>query len=354
MGVHRARGNSPAVERHEGPAVPGQLAHLHAVSGGSGHGASSFKCGPAGSQGEPQKELPGYFSEYNFGVVLDMVTMKACPSPHCCYCGSLRLAVAVPPSVVAEQFPLGCQVALTQETHGVTALHPHSGSLERVYIFLSLLSVTTICGNLLVITSIIYFKQLHTPTNYLILSLAVADLLVGVLVFPFSMALSLSSCLHHEDLSYRYYAVCQPLTYRTKINVHVTSIMILVCWGTSVLIGIGIIIAGFSQGTCEEMCSVDVVLANVMGPVFSFYFPAIIMICIYLKIFLVAQKQLNSIQKTTCQDRKSGATVSKMERKATKTLATVMGIFLLCTVSWAGTTTLSLCLVFITSPGQPN
>ncbi|KAM7367583.1 hypothetical protein PAMP_013869 [Pampus punctatissimus] len=232
------------------------------------------------------------------------------------------------------------------------------------YIFLGLLSVTTICGNILVIMSIIYFKQLHTPTNYLIISLAVADLLVGVLVFPLSMAFSLGSCMYHEDFICkirdifdvilctcsilnlccisidRYYAVCQPLTYRTKINVHVTLIMILMCWGIAVLIGIGITIAGFSQGTCEEMCSVDVVLANVMGPVFSFYFPAIIMICIYLKIFLVAQKQVNSIQNTTCQNTKSGATVSKMERKATKTLATVMGIFLLCMCPYF------LCVVF--------
>ncbi|KAM7395022.1 hypothetical protein PAMA_006663 [Pampus argenteus] len=232
------------------------------------------------------------------------------------------------------------------------------------YIFLGLLSVTTICGNILVIMSIIYFKQLHTPTNYLILSLAVADLLVGVLVFPLSMAFSLSSCMYHEDLickirdSFdvilstcsilnlccisidRYYAVCQPLTYRTKINVHVTLIMILMCWGIAVLIGIGITIAGYSQGSCEEMCSVDVVLANVMGPVLAFYFPAIVMICIYLKIFLVAQKQVNSIQNTTCQNTKSGATVSKMERKATKTLATVMGIFLLCMCPYF------LCVVF--------
>ncbi|XP_071334657.1 trace amine-associated receptor 1-like [Trachinotus anak] len=247
------------------------------------------------------------------------------------------------------------------ESHNATYIFTIKPSIicVLVYIFLGLLSVATICGNLLVIISIIYFKQLHTPTNYLILSLAVADLLVGVLVFPFSMAFTVTSCLYHEDLfckirdSFdvslctssilnlccisidRYYAVCQPLTYRSKINVRVTAIMILVCWGISALIGIGIIVAGFSQGTCEEMCSVDVVIANTMGPVFSFYLPAIIMLCIYLKIFLVAQKQVNSIQST-----KSGATVSKMERKATKTLATVMGVFLLCLTPYF------LCIVF--------
>ncbi|XP_040920958.1 trace amine-associated receptor 1-like [Toxotes jaculatrix] len=215
-----------------------------------------------------------------------------------------------------------------------------AGLSLNVYIFLGSLSVSTVCGNLLVIISIIYFKQLHSPTNYLILSLAVADVLVGVLVFPFSMAFTVTSCLFHEDLFYRYYAVCQPLTYRSKINVRVTMIMILVSWGISALIGIGIIVAGFSQGTCEEMCSVDVVMANTMGPVFSFYLPAIIMLCIYLKIFLVAQRQARSIQNTTCQSTKSGAAVSKMERKATKTLATVMGVFLLCLTPYF------LCIVF--------
>ncbi|XP_031155869.1 trace amine-associated receptor 1-like [Sander lucioperca] len=209
-----------------------------------------------------------------------------------------------------------------------------------LYILLGILSVATICGNLLVIISIIYFKELHTPTNYLILSLGVADLLVGVLVFPFSMAFTVSSCMHHEHVLYRYYAVCQPLTYKTKINVHITVVMILVTWGVSVLIGIGIIIAGFSQGACEGMCSVDVVMANTIGPVLSFYLPAIIMLCIYLKIFLVAKKQVNSIQNTTSQSKKSGATVSKNERKATKTLAIVMGVFLLCLTPYF------LCIVF--------
>ncbi|XP_031155878.1 trace amine-associated receptor 1-like [Sander lucioperca] len=193
-----------------------------------------------------------------------------------------------------------------------------------------LLSVITICGNVLVIISVFYLQQLHTPTNYLILSLAVADLLVGIIVFPFSMAFSLSSCLYDEGLFYRYYAVCQPLTYRTKINHCVVVIMIVGCWGVSLLIGISIIIAGLNNEKCEEMCLIDVLIANTIGPILSFYLPVIIMLCIYLKIFLAAQKQARSFQNTTCQSKKSGATVSKNERKATKTLAIVLGVFLLC------------------------
>lgn len=65
-----------------------------------------------------------------------------------------------------------------------------------------------------------------------------------------------------------------------------------------------------------------------IGPIVAFYLPAIIMLGIYLKILFVAQKQASRIQNTICQ--KSGTTVSKMERKATKTLAIVMGVFLFC------------------------
>ncbi|KAG7244111.1 hypothetical protein INR49_005225, partial [Caranx melampygus] len=205
--------------------------------------------------------------------------------------------------------------------------------------------------------------------------------------------------LSNEKCEERYYAVCQPLTYRTKINHCVVVIMILLCWGISALIGIGVIIAGLSNEKCEERCLVDVLIANTIGPILSFYLPVIIMLCIYLKIFLVAQKQARSIWSTksgatlmfwgmlasalgpcglnnekcadgcfgdillanilgpifsfylpvivmlciylkiflvaqrqarSIQSTQSGAAVSKMERKATKTLATVMGVFLMC------------------------
>uniref|UniRef100_H3C4G4 Trace amine associated receptor 1 n=1 Tax=Tetraodon nigroviridis TaxID=99883 RepID=H3C4G4_TETNG len=218
-----------------------------------------------------------------------------------------------------------------------------------LYIFLGLLSVVTVCGNVLVIISVVYFKQLHVPTNYLILSLAVADLLVGVLVFPFSMAFTVTYCWYQEDsfckireifdvtlctasilnlccISIdRYYAVCQPLTYKSKINDRIIGIMILVSWGVAASIAIFIVYGGNVDGKCEESCLTDAVISTTLSCIFSFYLPVIVMLKIYMRIFFAARKQAKKIQNA-----KPGATVSKMERKATKTLAIVMGVFLLC------------------------
>ncbi|XP_075893860.1 trace amine-associated receptor 1-like [Nelusetta ayraudi] len=216
------------------------------------------------------------------------------------------------------------------------------------YIFLVFLSVITVCGNLLVTISVIYFKQLHTPTNYLILSLAIADLHVGIVVFPISMVFSFSSCLYHKTLFCRvresfdvslstcsilnlccisidrYYAVCQPLMYRAKITHNVIVCMILVSWVVSASIGIGVIVGGLDNEGCGEGCLIDI-LINTIGSALSFYLPVIIMLCIYMKIYLVARKQARNIQIL-----KSGATLSKIEMKATKTLSIVLGVFLLC------------------------
>ncbi|XP_034157766.2 trace amine-associated receptor 1-like [Pangasianodon hypophthalmus] len=237
-----------------------------------------------------------------------------------------------------------------------------------LYILFSTSSLITVIGNLLVIITVVHFRQLRTPTNYLILSLAVADLLVGGTVMPPSMIRSVETCWYlgstfckiHSSLDVtvctasilnlciisldRYYAVCHPLLYYSKMTPNTIRFMITVCWGISVSVGFGMIflelnILGnedlyYNNFVCEGTCMVF--QAKVGAMVFSmlcFYIPALIMLCVYMKILHTAQRQARAIQSTNAQMKTAGekATMSKSERKATKTLAIIMGVFL---TSW--------------------
>ncbi|KAK6301418.1 hypothetical protein J4Q44_G00274710 [Coregonus suidteri] len=59
--------------------------------------------------------------------------------------------------------------------------------MEKVFIggLLTMLTLLTICGNLLVVISVCFVKKLRQPSNYLIVSLAVADLSIALAVMPF-------------------------------------------------------------------------------------------------------------------------------------------------------------------------
>ncbi|XP_058246960.1 trace amine-associated receptor 1-like [Hemibagrus wyckioides] len=213
-----------------------------------------------------------------------------------------------------------------------------------LYILFSTSSLITVIGNLLVIITVVHFRQLRTSTNYLILSLAVADLLVGGIVMPPSMIRSVETCWYLGSTFYRYYAVCHPLLYYSTITPTTIRFMIVVCWSISVSVGFGMIflelnILGneefyYNNFVCEGACMVF--QAKVGAVVFSmlcFYIPAVIMLCVYAKILLTAQRQARAIQSTNAQmktvEEKGG--MSKSERKATKTLAIIVGVFL---TSW--------------------
>nr|XP_020496628.1 trace amine-associated receptor 1-like [Labrus bergylta] len=230
-----------------------------------------------------------------------------------------------------------------------------------LYIIFGVTVILTVCGNLLVTFSVVYFKQLHTPTNYLILSLAMSDLLLGIIVmFPF-MIQTVESCWYFGDffckifissditlctasilnlLSIsvdRYYAVCQPLLYRRKISVKIVLIMILLSWSISVILGFGMIflklnILGveefyYNHVVCEGGCVlIHSGVSGTVSSVISFYLPGILMLCVYLKIYLVARRQFRSIQNAGCV--KSVKKSNTSQTKATKTLAIIMGVFL--------------------------
>ncbi|XP_040218051.1 5-hydroxytryptamine receptor 7 [Rana temporaria] len=61
------------------------------------------------------------------------------------------------------------------------------GHFEKLVIgaILSLITLLTIAGNCLVVISVCFVKKLRQPSNYLIVSLALADLSVAIAVMPF-------------------------------------------------------------------------------------------------------------------------------------------------------------------------
>ncbi|KAK6489790.1 trace amine-associated receptor 1-like [Huso huso] len=200
-----------------------------------------------------------------------------------------------------------------------------------MYMFMVLAILVTVCGNLLVITSIAHFKQLHTSTNYLILSLAVCDFLLGGFIMPCSAIRSVEGCWYLGDffckihtstdimlstasifhLSFisidRYFAVCQPLRYRTKITPVTILIMIIISWVVPGIFAFGMVFLDLSikgiedfyyeQVDCVGGCFVIFSKASgVVTSMISFFIPGFIMLGIYLKVYLVARKQARSIK----------------------------------------------------------
>ncbi|XP_036406090.1 trace amine-associated receptor 1-like [Megalops cyprinoides] len=254
-----------------------------------------------------------------------------------------------------------------------------SGSCEKfirplsiqflMFLFMGFTILATMSGNLLVITSIAHFKQLHTSTNYLILSLAVCDFLMGVFVMPGSavrtvlgcwylgdfmckihssadIMLSTSSIFHLSFISIdRYFAVCNPLTYRSIINSVTIIIMLTTSWVIPAIFAYGIIFSELNIKGSEEFFEAHLkcvggcplFFSQVSGTVsttLSFFLPGLILLCIYLKIYTVARRQARAIKQMTKQldtDAANESRVSRQERKGAKTLSIVVGVFL---ASW--------------------
>lgn len=99
-------------------------------------------------------------------------------------------------SIISEDRQLfNCSYCVSNSSN-VTSSLPQETLKNYWALILVLFPIFTLFGNVLVILSVYRERTLQTATNYFIVSLALADLLVAVVVMPFAVYVLVSPVLH--------------------------------------------------------------------------------------------------------------------------------------------------------------
>ncbi|XP_065722129.2 tyramine receptor 1 [Drosophila suzukii] len=191
--------------------------------------------------------------------------------------------------------------------------------------------VVTVIGNTLVILAILTTRRLRTITNCFVMSLAVADLLVGIFVMPPAVAVHLigswqlgwvlcdiwisldvllctasilSLCAISVD---RYLAVTRPLTYsRKRRSKRLALIMILIVWLLALAITCPPILGWYEPGRrdlreCRYNQNEGYVIFSAMG---SFFIPMAVMIYVYARISCVIASRHDNMTDISVHNKK--------------------------------------------------
>lgn len=249
--------------------------------------------------------------------------------------------------------------------------------------FVIFILILDVCGNCLVIGAILRYRRLRTITNYFIISLAISDLLIAALSMPFRIHHTLKrlvwdlgikicefwvfvdllcSCASIANLSLisvdRFLALTFPLSYRGIMTKTRGIAAIAFVWVYSCVIA-SLSFTKWSQNAiviakieCRKSDKYYYIFAITAG----FFLPLTILVINYSLVFRVAFIQAKKVQfikltamefaesrenhSQTGDSRPSVASVGRMERKkrrsiirelkATKTLAIVIGTFIVC------------------------
>ncbi|XP_050926610.1 D(1) dopamine receptor-like [Lates calcarifer] len=270
---------------------------------------------------------------------------------------------------------------------------------------LALLIVWTLLGNFTVCAAVCRYRHLRAKvTNIFIVSLALSDLLVAVLVMPWkavaevagfwpfggfcktwlacdimcSTASILNLCVISVD---RYWAISSPFRYERSMNKKVASVMIGVTWTVSVVISFVPVQLNWHRaeyrsvdGSCDSSLSRTYAISSSL---ISFYIPVAIMIVTYTRIYRIAQMQirmissleraaehaqigansyqshisLHSDSERSSQSHRELRVSIRKETKVLKTLSIIMGVFVCC---WLPFFILNCALPFCPGPGAPG
>ncbi|XP_032808097.2 alpha-1A adrenergic receptor-like [Petromyzon marinus] len=252
--------------------------------------------------------------------------------------------------------------------------------------------IFAIAGNILVVLSVVCNKHLRTVTNYFIINLASADLLLSTTVLPFSATFEIlgywvfgrifcdiwaaldvlcctasimSLCAISID---RYIGVSYPLRYPTIMTERRVLLILIAVWVLAIVISVGPLLGWKEPAPPDEtVCEITEVpgyaLFSAMG---SFYIPLVILLAMYCRVYVAARRQTKSLEEGIKRERSSSSeevtlrihrrTIApgedslrdtskgphfrsslsvrfmkfSREKKAAKTLGIVVGVFILC------------------------
>ncbi|XP_046386287.1 dopamine receptor 2-like [Ischnura elegans] len=208
------------------------------------------------------------------------------------------------------------------------ALSPGRSALGAL---LLLFSAVTVLGNALVVAAVARERSLHTPTHLFVLSLAVADGLVGLLVMPpgattealagawpfgadacdawrsldvlLSTASILNLCVVSLD---RYWAIRDPLAYPARMGRPRAAVLVAGVWLCSAAISFPAIawwraVRGDEEAPPWTCPFTDHAAYLIVSSAVSFYLPLLVMAFTYCKIYRAAVVQTRSLRLGTKQ-----------------------------------------------------
>ncbi|KAG7490503.1 adenosine receptor A2a [Solea senegalensis] len=247
---------------------------------------------------------------------------------------------------------------------------PEDPVASVLYIILELLiAVFSVLGNVLVCWAVCLNSNLQSITNFFVVSLAVADIAVGVLAIPFAIVISTGFCSNFYGCLFiacfvlvltqssifsllaiaidRYIAIKLPLRYNSLVTGQRAQGIIAICWVLSIIIGLTPMMGWHKEtepvspkaannSTClptQMKCLFEKVVNMEYMVYFNFFacvlIPLLLMLAIYLRIFMAARHQLKLIELKAFHGEKSRSTLQK-EVQAAKSLAIIVGLFAVC------------------------
>ena len=195
--------------------------------------------------------------------------------------------------------------------------HALDGHQVAKLIFLPLLIVIGLVGNLLVCMAILRKPKLHKVVNYFVFSLALCDLLVCAFVMPLAIYVEVNVdwylgsglcyfwilmdvllctasiwnlCLVAID---RYLAIAEPIKY-AKIRTPRNAILAIVSiWPLAFIIALLIVLTAHNQDDDQDfLCQiVSDPSTGILSAIVAFYLPCVVILVLYTRIFVIIKQK---------------------------------------------------------------